>query len=68
MRTYHYRYLVRLSEEQRRWLETIIHTSRTPVRHYVVARVLLMSEASVKANQRQPMGRRLRSSPSVAAR
>ena len=40
MRTYHYRYLVRLSEEQRRWLETMLHTSRIPAKHYLVARVL----------------------------
>jgi len=36
MRTYHYRYLVRLSEEQRRWLETMLHTSRTSAKHYLV--------------------------------
>jgi hypothetical protein len=46
MRTYHYRYLVRLSEEQRRWLETMLHTSRTPAKHYLVARVVLMSDQS----------------------
>jgi hypothetical protein len=46
MRTYHYSYPVRLSEQQRRWLETMVHTSRTPAKHYVVARVLLMSDLS----------------------
>ncbi len=46
MRPSHYRYPMRLSPEQRTLLETIIHTSRTPVRHYVVARVLLMSDQS----------------------
>src|SRR5260370_13465409 len=44
MRTYHYRYPVRLSEEQRRWLETMVHMSSTPAKHYLVARVLLMSD------------------------
>jgi hypothetical protein len=37
---------VKLSEEQRRFLETMVHTSRTPARHYLVARVLLMSDQS----------------------
>ena len=46
MRTYHYSYPVRLSEEQRRWLETMVHTSKTPAKHYLVARVLLMSDQS----------------------
>src|SRR5260370_20162834 len=46
MRTYHYRSLVRLSEEQRRWLETMLHTSRTPAKHYLVARVVLLSDQS----------------------
>ena len=40
MHAYHYRYPVRLSEEQRRWLETMVHTSSTPAKHYLVARVL----------------------------
>jgi hypothetical protein len=44
MRASHYRYPVRVSEEQRRWLETMVHMSNTPAKHYVVARVLLMSE------------------------
>jgi DNA-binding CsgD family transcriptional regulator len=44
MRTYHYNYPVRLSNEQRRWLETMVHTSSTPAKHYLVARVLLMSD------------------------
>jgi transposase len=43
MRTSHYRYPVKLSEEQRRWLETMLHMSSTPAKHYLVARVLLMS-------------------------
>ncbi len=44
MRTYSYRYPMKLSEEQRRFLETMVHTSSTPAKHYVVARVLLMSD------------------------
>src|SRR6266571_2914475 len=44
MRTSHYRYPVKLSEEQRRWLETMVHMSSTPAKHYLVARVLLMSD------------------------
>ncbi len=46
MRTSHYRYPVKLSEEQRRWLETMLHMSSTPAKHYLVARVLLMSDQS----------------------
>ena len=46
MRTSHYRYPVRLSEEQHRWLETMVHISSTPAKHYLVARVLLMSDQS----------------------
>jgi transposase len=46
MRTSHYRYPVRLSEEQHRWLEMMVHTTSTPAKHYVVARVLLMSDQS----------------------
>jgi hypothetical protein len=46
MRTSHYTYPVRLSKEQRNFLETMVHTSRTPVKHYLVARVLLMSDQS----------------------
>jgi Homeodomain-like domain len=46
MRTYAYRYPVKLSEEQRRFLETMVHTSRIPAKHYLVARVLLMSDQS----------------------
>jgi hypothetical protein len=46
MRTSHYRYPVQLSEEQRRWLEATIHNSKAPAKHYVVARVLLMSDQS----------------------
>ena len=44
MRTSHYRYPVRLSEEQHRWLETKVRMSSTPAKHYLVARVLLMSD------------------------
>jgi hypothetical protein len=44
MSTSHYRYPVRLSEEQRRWLETMVRMSSTPAKHYLVARVLLMSD------------------------
>ncbi len=46
MGTFHYTYLVRLNQEQRRWLETMAHTGRTPTKHYLVARVLLMSDQS----------------------
>ena len=46
MNVSHYRYPIKLQVEQRRWLETMIHTSRTPARHYLVARVLLMSNQS----------------------
>jgi DNA-binding CsgD family transcriptional regulator len=35
---------VKLEPEQRRWLETMVHTSKTPAKHYLVARVLLMSD------------------------
>ena len=44
MKASHYRYPVRLQAEQRRWLETMVHTSSTSAKHYLVARVLLMSE------------------------
>lgn len=50
MRTSQYRYPVRLSEEQHRWLETMVHISSTPAKHYLVARVLLMSDQ----NQSEP--------------
>jgi hypothetical protein len=46
MGTYHYSYPVRLSEKQRLWLETMEHTSSTLAKHYLVARVLLMSDQS----------------------
>ena len=46
MRTSHYRYPVKLSEKQRLWLETMERTSSTPAKHYLVARVLLMSDQS----------------------
>jgi hypothetical protein len=46
MRAYHYRYPVKLQPEQHRLLETMVCTSRTPTKHYLVARVLLMSDQS----------------------
>src|SRR6266571_5573248 len=46
MRAYHYRYPVKLQPQQHRLLETVIHTSSTPAKHYLVARVLLMSDQS----------------------
>ncbi len=46
IRTSHYRYPVKLSEEQRRWLGTMLHMSSTPAKHYLVARVLPMSNQS----------------------
>src|SRR5258708_28206353 len=46
MRTSHYRYPVRLSEEQHQWLEAMVRMGSTPAKHYLVARVLLMSDQS----------------------
>ena len=46
MGTRHYRYPVQLRPEQRNFLATMIHTSTTPTKHYLVARVLLMSDQS----------------------
>lgn len=46
MRTYHYTYPVRLNEQQRTFLTAVAQTSRTPLKHYLVARVLLMSDQS----------------------
>ncbi len=46
MKASHYRYPVRLQAEQHRWLETMVHTSSTSAKHYLVARVLLMSDQS----------------------
>jgi hypothetical protein len=46
MRRYHYSYPVRLSNEQRRFLEMMAQTSKTLAKHYLVARVLLMSDQS----------------------
>jgi hypothetical protein len=46
VRTYHYHYPVRLSKEQRRFLEAMLHTSGTRAKHYLVARTLLMSDQS----------------------
>lgn len=40
----HYRYPVRLSEQQRKFLEAMVHMSSTPAKHYLAARVLLMSD------------------------
>ena len=44
MRIYHYSYSVRLSEQQRRFMKTMVHTSRTPAKHYLVARELLSDQ------------------------
>jgi hypothetical protein len=33
MRTYHYRYPVKLQTEQRKWLEAVAHMSTTPAKH-----------------------------------
>ena len=44
MNRYHNTYPVRLSEEQRQWLEMMVRMSSTPDKHYLVARVLLMSD------------------------
>jgi transposase len=46
MSVFHYCYPVRLSKEQHQWLEMMVRTSRTPAKHYLVARVLLMSDQS----------------------
>jgi hypothetical protein len=46
MRRYHHVYPVKLTGEQRGFLEAMMHASRTPAKHYVVARVLLMSDQS----------------------
>ena len=40
----HYRYPVKLQPEQRRPLEAMVQISKTPTKHYLVARVLLMSD------------------------
>jgi Homeodomain-like domain len=40
------RYPVKLQPRQRSFLEMMIHTSSTPTKHYLVARVLLMSDQS----------------------
>lgn len=42
----HYRYPVKLNTKQHRLLEAMIHEGRTPAKHYLVARVLLMSDQS----------------------
>jgi hypothetical protein len=39
MGTSHYRSPVRLEDQQRRFLETMVHISSTPAKHYLVARV-----------------------------
>ena len=41
-----YRYPVKLQPEQHKWLETMAHMGTTPTKHYLVARVLLMSDQS----------------------
>jgi transposase len=46
MNTFHYRYPVKLQPEQRKFLETMGRTGRTSAKHYLVARVLLMSDQS----------------------
>ena len=46
MGTSHYRYPVKLTSEQRKFLEAMVHMSSTPAKHYLVARVLLMSDQS----------------------
>ena len=46
MGTYYYRYPVELKAEQRDFLEAMVHTSRISTKHYLVARVLLMSDQS----------------------
>ncbi len=46
MRAYHSQYSVALSEEQQSFLETMVRMSNTPAKHYLVARVLLMSDQS----------------------
>jgi hypothetical protein len=46
MRRYHYSYPVRLSNEQRRFLEMMAQTSKTLAKHYLVARVLLTLDQS----------------------
>jgi hypothetical protein len=46
MRAYHYRYPVRLSQEQRLWLETMRRTSKTPAKHYLLTGVLLTLDQS----------------------
>jgi transposase len=51
MRTYHYRYPVKLSKEQHQWLSTMVYISRTPAKHYLVARVLLTLDQSQGAPQ-----------------
>ena len=54
MRTSHYRYPVRLSEEQHRWLETMVHTSSTPAKHYVVALCCLLGTSVRKVDSFEP--------------
>lgn len=46
MGTSYYRYPVRLSEEQHQWLEAMVRMGSTPAKHYLAARVLLMSDQS----------------------
>jgi len=66
MRSYHYRYPVKLSEQQRQWLEAMMHIS-TP--KALLGRPSLVDERiRARMNQRQPMDRLPKRSPSVAAR
>ena len=46
MSNYHYSSPVQLSSEQHRWLSTMGHTSNTPAKHYLLARVLLTLDQS----------------------
>jgi hypothetical protein len=46
MKPSHYRYPVKLSEQQRKLLEAMAHMSTIPAKHYVGSHVLLMSDQS----------------------
>jgi len=46
MRSTRHTYPIELSPEQQRFLEGLLHTQATPAHHYVVARVLLLSDQS----------------------
>ena len=66
MGTAHAHYPVRLEDQQRRFLETMVRMSRTPAKHYLVARVLLMS-AQLQNALRQTDGQIAKPFRSVAA-